>query len=170
MSKIGFLVILGVMCSVLGITDYTTRGLSTNIDWMTYREALNKAKENEKPIMVLFTKPWCNLCKDLKQGLMQSSEFVTMASLFNMVNIETEREDLEVKHSKLSPDGDYVPIVLFVATDGFVEHDITNIRTPNPVLKYYYPDAPTIVAKMKVAIRALDETLNKRKMMLHDEL
>jgi thioredoxin-related protein len=39
----------------------------TKIEWKSYREALNKARSEDKPVMLHFTASWCSWCKKMKR-------------------------------------------------------------------------------------------------------
>ena len=49
------------------------------------------------------------------------------------------QDDEEPSDSKFTPDGGYIPRILFLDSNGDVNQDITNVRG-NPKYKYYYPE------------------------------
>eukprot|EP01121_Diplochlamys_sp_Union-15-3_P015820 TRINITY_DN5289_c0_g1_i1.p1 TRINITY_DN5289_c0_g1~~TRINITY_DN5289_c0_g1_i1.p1 ORF type:complete len:171 (-),score=25.04 TRINITY_DN5289_c0_g1_i1:73-585(-) len=148
-----------IFICVVQAVDWESRGLNPNVNWLTYQEATEKAKENGKHTMVLFTKPWCGACKTLKKALVQSKKFEEACQQFNVVNVEEDSEN--PKDNKFSPDGAYIPRVFFVSSDGVVETDIYNQRGSDKH-KYYYSNDVDLVQRMKGAKIEMDYRVKNR--------
>lgn len=66
--------------------------VNTVLTVSSYSEALELSKQNGKPIVVLFTKPWCGACKNLKSQMQGAENFFSVAAKYNMVNVEEDSE------------------------------------------------------------------------------
>lgn len=105
-----------------------------------YSEGLAAAKENGKPIMVLFTQPWCGACKNLKAQLKtDSSAFLSVAEKLNVVSIEGEvlplflhqfsflsaPQKISEEAALFTKDGGYIPRAYFLSPDGTPDYSIS---------------------------------------------
>ncbi|XP_072032023.1 thioredoxin domain-containing protein 12-like [Amphiura filiformis] len=132
------------------------KGFGDHIDWVKLDDAYGIAKESNKPIMLIIHKTWCGACKALKPKFAESKEIERLSKEFVMVNVE---DDEEPSDSKFTPDGGYIPRILFLDADGNVNNAITNSRG-NPKYKYYYPDPTGIIASMKSVVQPAGSKLD----------
>ncbi|KAK2183317.1 hypothetical protein NP493_315g01024 [Ridgeia piscesae] len=109
-------------------------GFNDNIKWVTLDKGLQIAKTENKPLMLLIHKSWCSACKALKPKFVTSEKIEKLSKKFVMVNT---MDDDEPEDDKYSPDGKYVPRILFLSPDGKVQEDIIN-ENGNPEYNYYY--------------------------------
>eukprot|EP00238_Polyblepharides_amylifera_P003843 CAMPEP_0196586890 /NCGR_PEP_ID=MMETSP1081-20130531/55872_1 /TAXON_ID=36882 /ORGANISM="Pyramimonas amylifera, Strain CCMP720" /LENGTH=117 /DNA_ID=CAMNT_0041908909 /DNA_START=256 /DNA_END=609 /DNA_ORIENTATION=+ len=111
--------------------------------------------DSSKPTMLLISKTWCGACKNLKaafnRGNSEAHEIEKLAQSFNMVNL-VDNED--PKDAKFSPDGGYIPRILFISKDGTIQDTITNTMG-NPKYKYYYSELTQVKGAMRNALRKL---------------
>ena len=97
---------------------------------------------------MIIHKTSCPACKSLKPKFAASKEISDLSRKFVMVNAnngEAPSNDL-----RLSPDGSYVPRILFLNPRGELLSDVIN-EGGNPNYKYYHYEAESIVTSMKKA-------------------
>ncbi|XP_051818766.1 anterior gradient protein 3 [Antechinus flavipes] len=132
-----------------------SRGWGDDITWVqTYEEGLFQAKKSNKPLMVIHHLEDCQYCQALKKAFANSDEIQEMArTSFVMLNLMHETTD-----KNLSPDGQYVPRIMFVDPSLTVRADITG-RYSNRLYTYEPQDLPVLIENMKKALRLIQKEL-----------
>ncbi|BFZ16466.1 hypothetical protein BsWGS_19505 [Bradybaena similaris] len=125
-----------------------------NIKWVSLREGQKLAREQRKPAMIVFHKPWCRACKALRPRFANSQDIEHLSSDFVMISVE---EDDSPKSSDLSPDGAYIPRILFLDPSGNVMKHVQAKSAEG--YKYYYNETKSIVDSMKTVLK---QTTNPR--------
>ncbi|XP_061111157.1 anterior gradient protein 2 homolog [Conger conger] len=133
------------------IPQTLSRGWGDELMWtQTYEEALYKAKSSNKPLMVIFHLEDCPHSLALKKAVANSKEIQKLADDdFILLNLVYETTD---KH--LSPDGQYVPRILFVDPSMTVRADITG-RYSNRMYAYEPSDVNLMISNMQKAKQLL---------------
>ncbi|XP_077159743.1 anterior gradient protein 3 isoform X1 [Paroedura picta] len=132
-----------------------SRGWGDDIIWVqTYEEGLYQAKKSNKPLMVIHHLEDCQYCKALKKVFAENQEIQEMCQNdFIMLNLMHETAD-----KNLSPDGQYVPRIMFVDPSLTVRADITG-RYSNRLYTYEPQDLPVLIENMKKALRLIQTEL-----------
>ncbi|XP_040296004.1 anterior gradient protein 2-like [Bufo bufo] len=131
------------------------RGWGDSIEWIqTYEEALAKSRELRKPLMVIHHLEDCPFSQELKKAFAADVMAQKLAQEdFVMLNVVHPVAD-----ENQSPDGFYVPRVMFVDPSMTVRTDLAG-RYSNRLYAYEAGDIPELVTNMK-----------KAKILLHTEL
>uniref|UniRef100_A0A5F9C4P1 Anterior gradient 2, protein disulphide isomerase family member n=1 Tax=Oryctolagus cuniculus TaxID=9986 RepID=A0A5F9C4P1_RABIT len=108
-----------------------SRGWGDQLIWtQTYEEALYKSKTSNKPLMIIHHLDECPHSQALKKVFAENKDIQKLAEQFVLLNLVYETTD---KH--LSPDGQYVPRIMFVDPSLTVRADITG-RYSNRLYAY----------------------------------
>uniref|UniRef100_A0A8D0BKG1 Anterior gradient 2, protein disulphide isomerase family member n=1 Tax=Salvator merianae TaxID=96440 RepID=A0A8D0BKG1_SALMN len=131
-----------------------SRGWGDQLIWtQTYEEALYKARTSHKPIMIIHHLDECPHSQALKKVFAEHKEIQKLAAKFILLNLVHETID---KH--LSPDGQYVPRILFVDPSLTVRADITG-RYSNRLYAYEPTDISLLFSNMQKAMNFLKTEL-----------
>ncbi|XP_063429707.1 thioredoxin domain-containing protein 12-like [Mytilus trossulus] len=142
-------VILFISCITVSIANDLSRGWNDDVAWVTLEDGIKAAKEQNKPMMLVIHKTWCGACKSLKPQFDSSKEIAELSKPFVMVNV---LDDEEPEGEKYSPDGGYIPRVLFYDPDGNILDQYKN-ENGHPDYKYYHFNPTSIAATMKKVIK-----------------
>ncbi|XP_029938389.1 anterior gradient protein 2 homolog [Salarias fasciatus] len=133
------------------ISQSLSRGWGDQLNWVqTYEEALSLSRSTNKPLMVLFHLEDCSQCDALKQALAHDDEIQRILDEdFVVLNVIQETED-----QNLSPDGKYVPRIVFVDPSTTVRDDIVGPYS-NRLYTYEPTDMKHLLENMKKAKKLL---------------
>ncbi|XP_022075917.2 anterior gradient protein 2 homolog [Acanthochromis polyacanthus] len=137
------------------IPQTLSRGWGDQLIWaQTYEEGLYWSRSRNKPLMVLFHLEDCPHSQALKKEFSENNELQrTLDEDFIVLNLVYETTD---KH--LSPDGQYVPRILFVDPTMTVRADI-NGRYSNRMYAYEPNDIKLLLSNMQKAKKLLKSEL-----------
>ncbi|KAM3833861.1 anterior gradient protein 2 homolog [Diretmus argenteus] len=129
------------------IPQTLSRGWGDQLIWaQTYEEALYWARSRSKPLMVIFHLEDCPHSLEMKKAFAEDKEIQRILDEdFIVLNLMYETTD---KH--LSPDGQYVPRILFVDPSMTVRADITG-RYSNRMYAYEPSDLKLLLSNMEKA-------------------
>eukprot|EP00754_Rhynchopus_humris_P035201 Rhum_TRINITY_DN16747_c0_g1::Rhum_TRINITY_DN16747_c0_g1_i1::g.164242::m.164242/K05360/TXNDC12; protein-disulfide reductase (glutathione) len=127
-------------------------GFGEDYDWFALADGLEEAKNTGKPLMILQHKSWCGMCKQLSGKFAASAEIQEAAKSFVLVNCHDD--DAGCDDEKFSPDGGYIPRILFATSQGEVKNEI-QAPDGNAQYKYFYHDPAQIAKGMTAALAAL---------------
>ncbi|XP_047461167.1 anterior gradient protein 2 homolog [Mugil cephalus] len=132
-----------------------SRGWGDQLIWaQTYEEGLYWSRSRNKPLMVIFHLPDCPHSQALKKVFSEDNEIQkSLDEEFIVLNLMYETTD---KH--LSPDGQYVPRILFVDPTMTVRADITG-RYANRMYAYEPSDIKLLTTNMAKAKKLLKSEL-----------
>lgn len=137
------------------IPQTLSRGWGDQLIWaQTYEEGLYWSRSRNKPLMVLFHLEDCPHSQALKKVFAESTEIQRVLDEdFIILNLMYETTD---KH--LSPDGQYVPRIIFVDPSMTVRADITG-RYANRMYAYEPSDLKLLITNMQKAKKLLKSEL-----------
>ncbi|KAL7381687.1 hypothetical protein ABVT39_009476 [Epinephelus coioides] len=132
-----------------------SRGWGDQLIWaQTYEEALYWSRSRNKPLMVLFHLEDCPHSQALKKVFSDDIELQrTLDEDFIILNLVYETTD-----NNLSPDGKYVPRIIFVDPAMTVRADI-NGRYSNRMYAYEPTDLKLLKSNMQKAKKLLKSEL-----------
>ncbi|XP_076013187.1 anterior gradient protein 2 homolog [Genypterus blacodes] len=124
-----------------------SRGWGDQLVWaQTYEEALFWSRARRKPLMVIFHLEDCPHSAALKKTFAESNEIQKILDDdFIVLNLMYETTDIN-----LSPDGKYVPRILFVDPSMTVRADIVGPYS-NRIYAYEKSDIGTLLSNMEQA-------------------
>lgn len=85
-------------------------GFNDAIAWRGLDEGLAEAKAEGRPLMLVVHASWCERCKELKPAF-QDGRLAELSEQFVMVNADQDDTPAVLAYS---PDGTYIPRVLFL--------------------------------------------------------
>ncbi|XP_074470387.1 anterior gradient protein 2 homolog [Sebastes fasciatus] len=137
------------------IPQTLSRGWGDQLIWaQTYEEALYWSRSKNKPLMVLFHLEDCPHSQELRKILSEDNGIQrTLDEDFIVLNLMYETTD-----KNLSPDGQYVPRIIFVDPTMTVRADIIG-RYSNRMYAYEPADAKLLKSNMEKAKKLLKSEL-----------
>jgi len=124
----------------------------TGISWQAYDAGLATAKEQKKPVLLVFYTDWCPHCTRYS-GVFHDPKVVEKAKSFVMIRLNKDQNPEISK--KYTPDGEYIPRTYFLSSGGTADFDL---HAPRPEFKYFYDEADPASL-----LRGMDEALAKLK-------
>lgn len=122
-----------------------------NIKWQSYEEGLKTAKQEGKPVCLIFYTSWCPHCTNYSK-VFNDEKIVEKSKSFVMIRLDSDKnKDLSGKYK---PDGEYIPRTFFLSADGELDAALSEAR---PQYKYFYSenDPASILAGMDRALAKL---------------
>ncbi len=140
---------MGVWLSqtVLAGGDWNDAG----INWQPYEQGLAMAKEENKPVCLIFYTEWCPHCTNYSK-IFHDGNVVEHTKQFVMIRIDKDKHpDLSEKYA---PDGQYIPRTYFLSPAGTLDSSIHAIRDR---YKYFYDEykPAALLAGMNQALQKL---------------
>lgn len=129
-------------------------GWNEAIAWRGLEEGLKEAKSAGMPVMMVVHTQWCGNCQKLKGSFNGDDKLAQMSERFVMVHVD---QDEHPEVALYGPDGQYIPRVMFLDTNGNVDQGLQNPNRPSKY-RYFYTPQEDLVATMR---RALDQHGNK---------
>jgi thiol:disulfide interchange protein len=121
------------------------------VHWYSHDEGLKVAKQQKKPICLIFYTDWCPHCKNYS-GVFHNPQVVEKAKQFVMIRVNGDHN--KEMSQKYAPDGQYIPRTLFLSSDGKLQ---PSIQLPRDRFKYFYDEhnPASILAGMDLALKKL---------------
>jgi len=105
---------------------------SLAIEWLSFREAKSQARDQDKPVLVHFTAPWCQGCKQMKKETYTDPQVIRyVAENFKASMVDVEKlPSLARKY-----DVDSMPTLWFLDASGKALTSIEGIVGPEKLLR-----------------------------------
>ncbi|BET02848.1 Thioredoxin domain containing 12 (Endoplasmic reticulum) [Nesidiocoris tenuis] len=117
----------------------------------SFKDALEYAKVENRPIMVLIWMDGCPSCAELIPKISTSAELVKAATEdFSAVALNEHRDDV----AKFRLDGGYTPRIYFLSPKGEVDQRFYNKWDADPGYKFFYPTVDGILKSMNEVLKA----------------
>ncbi len=94
-----------------------------------YRQALADAKENGKPIMVMFTAEWCGPCRQMKNNVFPSAPVQAERPKWNWVILDVDQSANQALARDYGVRG--IPAFFFLDKNGKHLHSFSGGRPPD---------------------------------------
>jgi thiol-disulfide isomerase/thioredoxin len=104
------------------------------IAWQPYDKGLVAAKEEKKPVCLVFFTEWCPHCKSYS-AVFHDPKVVEQARRFTMIRLDKDK-NAEIS-KKYAPDGEYIPRTYFLSSAGVLDPEIHAARDQ---YKYFYDE------------------------------
>jgi hypothetical protein len=104
------------------------------IQWMPYEEGLKAARDQHKPICLIFFTTWCPHCKNYSKQF-NDERVVEKAKSFVMIRLDGDQN--KPLSGLFAPDGQYIPRTYFLSWDGKLD---PSISASQDKFKYFYAE------------------------------
>lgn len=128
-------------------------GWNDDIAWRGLEEGLREAQQSGMPMMLVVHTEWCGNCQKLKPSF-AGKRLAQLSEHFVMVHVD---QDANPEVTLYSPDGQYIPRVMFLDPSGNIDTQLQNPNRPDR-FRYFYTPQDDLVAAMR---EALDRHGNK---------
>lgn len=125
-----------LLCGSLGLLSCGKEGeeqaAGDEIEWFTsFEEAMDKAKEKNRPVMIDFYTDWCSWCKQLDRTTYADATVMKRAEEFVSIKIDADDQRPLAARYKVGA----FPTILFINPEGIEIHRVVGFRPPEDFLK-----------------------------------
>lgn len=121
-------------------------GWNDAIAWRGLEEGLRESKQTGMPLMLVVHTEWCGNCQRLKSSF-AGRQLEQLSEQFVMVHVD---QDMHPEVTLYGPDGEYIPRVLFLDSNGNVDQQLQNPKRERH--RYFYTPQDDLVATMREAL------------------
>jgi thiol-disulfide isomerase/thioredoxin len=122
------------------------------VAWQPYEKGLAEAKEQKKPVCLIFYTEWCPHCANYSK-VFHDPKVVEQSKGFVMICLD--RDQNKELSKQYAPDGEYIPRTYFLSADGTLD---PSIHAPRDKYQYFYDEASpaSVLAGMESALKKLN--------------
>ena len=132
--KIFVLLLLSLLLSTIGCVEKeenTNDTVSLSIEWMNFSEGLQKAKQEDKPVMVDFYADWCGPCRMMDQITYEDEKVIEEV----MKNFVPVKVDVDVEQTLAYQFGIYsIPTIVYLDENGNEVYRTVGYRSVSQIL------------------------------------
>jgi protein-disulfide reductase (glutathione) len=111
-----------------------------SLDWHSYQQGVELAKQSHKPILLMIYADWCSKCRALVP-VFERSDVRELAS--RMVAVRQDQDEPAPWLSEIGGADHYVPRIMFLSSDGLPLKEVTSGHPRYPF--FYVADRPEIL-------------------------
>ncbi len=107
------------------------------LDWQPFTEAaINKAIENEHPVMIEFTADWCLNCKVLEKTVLKSEKVISAVKETALVPLRVDITKVSKENKSLLSryKGNALPYLVILDKKGIIVERFTGVFKPNTLV------------------------------------
>jgi thiol:disulfide interchange protein len=126
-----------LISGTLGLLSCSREGKETEaggdqIEWFTtFEEAMDNARDKNRPVMIDFYTGWCSWCKTLDNTTYSDATVTKKAEQFVSLKIDADDQRPLAARYKVGA----FPTILFIDPDGVEIHRVVGFRPPEDFLK-----------------------------------
>jgi thiol:disulfide interchange protein DsbD len=124
-----FFVLLSLLILILmiNIPSSFSESESNEIIWLDYEEGIEKARLENKTVLIDFYTDWCTYCTEMDEDTYSKSSIIEKTEQFVCIKVDGDaRSDLVGKY-----DIDGYPTTLFLSPNGTEVHRVVGYSGPN---------------------------------------
>lgn len=146
--SIGVLHALALMAALTGSAFAGGDWNDKAVDWQPYAKGLATAKEQKRPVCLIFFTETCPHCLSYSR-VFNSPRVVELSKQFVMIRLDRNK-NVEIS-KQYAPDGEYIPRTYFLSAEGKLDPTIHALR--QDYLYFYDEHEPSsILAGMEAAL------------------
>ncbi|XP_063988407.1 thioredoxin domain-containing protein 12-like [Diachasmimorpha longicaudata] len=131
--------------------DELDHGFGKSYKWKNLQRGFEEAKQSGKAIFLIIHTTTCPACIKLREKFSKSVKLIDMSQHFVMINIENSSN--LIQSEKFTPDGKYVPRILFFKPTGeFIKNAYNRHPDGDQAHRYFYSSPIQIVQVMQQVI------------------
>jgi len=132
--KIFVFLLLSFLLSTIGCVkkeENNNNAVSLSIEWMNFSEGLQKAKQEDKPVMVDFYADWCGPCRMMDQITYEDEKVIEEV----MKNFVPVKVDVDVEQALAYQFGIYsIPAIVYLDENGNEVYRTVGYRSASQIL------------------------------------
>lgn len=113
LKKMSLFLIIGLL--LFALFPASSQAEADEINWYSYEEGIQKAKEQGKPVFIDFWAEWCAPCQDMEQNVYPDEDVIQKSSNFINIKVNVDQNrDLAVNEYDVSS----IPTLVFLDSEG----------------------------------------------------
>ncbi|MFW5928675.1 MAG: thioredoxin family protein [Thermoplasmatota archaeon] len=114
LKKVSIIIIIALL--FFSLISVTSTAEGEEINWYSYEEGMQKAKEQDKPIFIDFWAEWCSPCQKMEEEVYPDHEVIETSSEFINIKVNVDENQQLAKEYNVKS----IPTLLFLNSEGEV--------------------------------------------------